>query len=86
MRGMQLRISLPLLLDLIGLEAGQIQLGAAAVDVYTPDTLVLVLRGEDERLPEVEPGKFWPRGNVVVVHDKNRPGVRGEIVELETDT
>lgn len=83
LRGMKLHITLDLLLDLIGLERGNIELGSAAVDVDTPDVLVLVLRGNDERLPEVLENANWPNRTVICTTDTSRPGLVGKIEGAE---
>lgn len=81
-RGMKTRISLEGLLDLIGLEHTDIHLGAAAVDPSMPDTILIVLRGEDDQLPVVSENGEWPEGYIEVTTDHTRscPVVRSRIV------
>ena len=78
-RGLQIRISLGLLLDWMGLERGNIQLGAVMIDVNQPDVLIMVLRGDDERLPEVDLYQTYPKGTVICTRTDDKPGIQGEI-------
>ena len=80
MRGLQISISLELLLDWMGLERGKIQLGAVAIDTVYPDVLIMVLRGDDERLPEVEVGQQYPKGTIVCTQSSEKVGIQGKIV------
>ena len=79
LRGAQISVSLPLFLDLIGLDHGSIHLGAAGVDFYYPDTLFVVLRGDDKRLPLADRGRYWPTATVVLEQRPDLPGVRGRL-------
>ena len=63
MRGVKIKITGRLLLELIGLRPGNIKLYAANVE--WPNILNLELTGEDERLPEVQEGQSLPGGIVI---------------------
>ena len=62
MRGIQIDVSLPLLLELLGLRQGMIRLFEASAK--SDECLSLILTGDDDRLPEVAPGSPWPIGTI----------------------
>ncbi len=62
MRALIIQISGELLLELMGLQPGNIELSAASIE--WPNILELTLTGEDERLPEVKDGQSIQSGIV----------------------
>jgi len=66
MRGAEIEVSLPYFLNSCGLHAGSIKLLDAHRAVDRPDVFVIVLYGEDERLPETEDGLLFPKAQIVI--------------------
>ena len=62
MRGIQIDVSLPLLLELLGLRQGQITLFKASAK--SDECLSLILSGDDDRLPEHTPGDPFAIGTI----------------------
>lgn len=65
MRAVKIKITGELLLELMGLVEGGIKLHSASVE--WPNTLAIVLTGNDDRLPEVIEGQEPPDG-IVIIH------------------
>ena len=65
MRAVKIKITGELLLELMGLVEGGIKLHSASVE--WPNTLAIILTGNDDRLPEVIEGQEPPDG-IVIIH------------------
>lgn len=70
MHAIKIKITGELLLELMGLKVGNIVVYAAHVE--RPNVLDLVLKGDDERLPEVQDGQKLPEGIIICNHIESK--------------
>ena len=82
MRGVEIEVSLPYFLSSCGLEAGSIKLANVyrRLRLSEPNMFVVVLYGDDERLPEVEDEEPFPKAQIVMTENPYTCKVTGRIV------
>ena len=80
MRGAEIEVSLPYFLRSCGLEAGEIKLLNAHRAPDQPNVFVVVLYGEDERLPETKDGLQFSKAQIVMTENPYTHKKTGKIV------
>jgi len=80
MRGAEIEVSLPYFLNSCGLHAGSIKLANVYRGLSEPNVFVIMLYGEDERLPEVKEGEPFPKAQIVMTENPYTCKVTGKIV------
>ncbi len=61
MRGCQIKLSEELILEYLGLNEPGIKIDSIFVETFSPATIILTLKGDNKKLPEIKEGELYPK-------------------------